>query len=215
MSTSGTKYKDRYEFKEALAAQGYKWLGGGYYSTVYSKPGGNSVVKVGPANDAWPLYIGWALRKGYAGTFAPAVTSLRFYNLGQREAFYVAEMEKLEALYFRHRWQDQARKEHGALMGNCRYLKRTEEIEKTVPKWGKFVRDLRKFRRTSDLGKIKYDAHSDNWMVRKDGSLVLTDPFSGEASRKGTHSAKRTAQRYTSAPSLGSEKNNVGTLQHA
>jgi len=154
---------------QRLYKRGFIQLGAGLYSTVLTKPGSDRVVKVGRYTDQWPQYVEWATIKGYAGSFAPKVYSLKYHN-----QFYVAIMEQLvDTMAGIHR-------EGGSTSSEIAYRTfreyalgfRDGKIDANAEHLIAFAKDLRNAKLASDL-------HDGNIMIRKDGQIVVTDPASG------------------------------------
>ena len=169
------------EYIERLERRGYKRLGSGLYSVVLAMPNSNRVIKVGRGTDDWLDYIMWASRKGYGGTFAPRLYSLRV-NIG----WYVAVVERLACVIAAHRDDDTPqyrafRRWSQYLYSGPRWAECTDEdIEAISPGALQFTKDfIEAFPKGRDL-------HDENWMVRHDGSLVLTDPLSSQSYTGGS-----------------------------
>lgn len=169
-------------FIAGLRRRGYHVLGQGLYSTVLAKPGSQRVVKVNRSLDGWPDYMLWASKAGYAGTFAPKVYSFKFHG-----TWYVAVMERLEATIDATRcdnprgykiWQQLQR----AISG---WLADQKELDALVPGAWCFATALR----TSGIGAT--DLHTQNFMLRHDGSVVCTDPVSVPHCRATDSGSKR------------------------
>jgi hypothetical protein len=188
---------ERYVYESGLERKGYRQIGEGFYSAVYAKPRAKTVIKVGQADDAWPLYVAWALRKGYAGKFAPAVKSLKFFKLGSNDAYYVAEMERLRSVNYVSS-ASKVKEDVTDYKNFTTHLRKPEKLKAKRPEWARFVRDLQKLRK-EHRWEVRLDLHGENWMERKDGSLVLTDPFAGRLTGKSTRNAKRAATRLLRA----------------
>lgn len=176
-------WKTRAHFLARLEGRGFEELGNGLFASVWGKPGSPKVVKVGPVDDGWPAYIGWAKRNGWLGKMAPDVTSFRVIKPEKGGAFYVAVMERLGDTV-----ADYAR-DHGGrskIMRTWTTLKpekyrnafgEIEDLEDKLPDWAPFVKGLEGFvsRHSKD---VRFDTHDENWMVTEDGKrLVLTDPL--------------------------------------
>jgi hypothetical protein len=165
-------------FIEALCKRGYHVLGAGAYSTVLAKPGSNRVVKVCRKADTWLDYVVWAAKAGHAGRMAPNVFSYRRFNVGRPSEFYVAVMEKLEHTIATVQYQKP--NDYRAYACLRDFIERRQdrdglEAEKVWPGAIAFGIAFRvEFTRGLDL-------HGNNWMVRKDGSLVCTDPLCDES----------------------------------
>lgn len=156
------KYK--HDYISALEEHGFARLGGGLYSTVLAKPGSDRCIKVG-SGDRWPDYVEWAATNGYMGTFAPKV-----YAFKQHDSFYVAVMERLvctvaeagQRAETHHFWR-QAK----AIVRP--YFDYDDMLE--AGPWLSFLSAIK-------AAGLADDVHDHNWMLRRDGQLVLIDPIS-------------------------------------
>lgn len=157
------------KYREWLVKRGFECLGKGVYSYVYAKPGSNRCIKVATTCDAWPAYVLWAMRKRYSGTFAPKVYSLKYHN-----GFYVAVMERLVCTLHDVR-EDSPSKvyRHTVYHNHARDLIRLggHDYPEKAKKWIKFAQD-------ADAENLLDDLHQGNFMIRKDGQIVLIDPSS-------------------------------------
>jgi hypothetical protein len=134
-----------------LVHKGYKLLGEGAYSQVWAIPGCEKhVLKVGLRNDAWPEYIHYANWLGELGKKAPMVLSIN-----QKRHHYFAVMERLIPVYGIHRFS-------AAI---------------NTAEWHEFRRKLNRQSMMFDV--CEGDGNSQNIMARKNGELVLTDPWYG------------------------------------
>jgi hypothetical protein len=169
-------WRNRFHFEQSLKRRGFRQIGDGMFAAVYAKPGSNKVIKIAGDKDSWPIYIAWASKNGYLGTFAPNVTSFRVFDTGY-DTFYVAVMERLSMTL---RQIEESGQNHPALdkrrdMMKYGHFRSMAEIKKNVPEWAEFIEGL------LDCGNesgVHFDVHRGNWMVIDD-RLVLTDPFSG------------------------------------
>jgi hypothetical protein len=156
---------DMYEYEDKVRQLGAEEIGRGLYSKVFAIPYTDKVLKIGDM-DEWPAYIEWAAKNGHMGKFAPKVFSLKFHN-----GFYVAIMERLVATM-------RDLESNGAK--NSTQYRAWESVQSRrdplATDYADYVNTLIKLH----LGKD--DLHDGNVMVRKDGSLVVTDPFSGRLS---------------------------------
>lgn len=156
-------------FANWLTKRGYKLLGSGAYSSVYAKEGQDRVIKVQHGNDNWIDYCKWAAEKGFAGKFAPRVYSFkRFTN------FAVAVMEKMDRT-------TNDKKDDLALVESLLYpmargnLMARLYLDDLVPGSVPFFDGL-----FTDF-KDQLDLYGKNIMIRKDGSLCVTDPVCGRS----------------------------------
>ncbi|MBX9932557.1 MAG: hypothetical protein K2Y56_13610 [Methylobacterium sp.] len=172
-------FKHDKDYRNRLTKRGFKVLGSGAFSTVYGKPGSNKVIKVCHAGDTdpWPLFAAWA--HANPSPFVPLI-----YSFKRHKGFYVAVMERMEETVY----------------GSDRSLGHSEATELFNNFVRNSTRETRVIRAVLDLypgidqflvammrefdGKARWDLHTGNWMLRKDGQLVVTDPISeGGSSR--------------------------------
>jgi hypothetical protein len=167
-------WKNQHQFRSRLRKRGYHEIGAGMYGCVMAHPDKpDKVIKVGKGDDCWPLYIQWAAEHGELGKRAPNVTSLKVINTSQGEdaTFYVAVMERLVCT------AEQARRDNEFV--TYKDVLAPVSSYPLPPDWRDYVAEV-----TSATGGTR-DIHAGNWMVRKDGTIVLTDPVSGSSSSSG------------------------------
>lgn len=187
-------------FAAALEKKGFKKLGSGSFSMVYAKEGSDKCIKVCYRLDAWMDYISWAAKKGYCGTFAPRVYSYKYFK-GKGDPFYLAVMERLDKetgaiddshpqafAYRAFTWGYRSPKAYA----NDNYKKCLEIMN---PGMSVFVKDFAEFALTRHP-----DIHQGNFMVRKDGSFVATDPIMGGADVYPTRLKSKDFTGLTAAP---------------
>lgn len=196
-------WTNKSHFERRLLVRGFVEIGSGFFSQVYAKPGSNKVIKIGPADDAWPAYIGWAKTKGYLGTFAPDVTSFRVFHPKHADAFYVAVIERLGANIREqaHRLpSSKLVKTHDVLMGGTGYETPTKapNIVGEAPDWVGFIENLHAFKREhADV--LRWDAHKGNWMVSANGErLVLNDPFTATYNKESAKTVTKLSDNVSS-----------------
>lgn len=156
-------------FINALKKRGYKMLGSGAYSTVMAKDGSDRVIKVQRGNDNWIDYIKWSAEKGYTGTLAP-----RVYSFKRHSNFAVAIVERMDRctndnkddLSLIDRLLGPAK--HGNVMAKL-------FLDELSPGCLPFFDGL-----FTDFGD-HLDLYGKNIMIRKDGSLCVTDPVCGRS----------------------------------
>ena len=158
------------EYENKLRARGCHLLGHGLYSNVFSVPNKpDIVIKVGEM-DIWPDYVKWSIENGHAGKFAPKVYSLKFHD-----GYYVAIVERLvctiQELKFTPNGERQQRPVEQVSVFNTMHFADDCYATDLVD----YIRLLRKADLTGDL-------HDGNVMVRRDGSMVITDPAAGSFS---------------------------------
>lgn len=161
-------------FAKGLEKRGFKLLGSGAFSRVYAKDGSDRVLKVTRTpTDGWINYINWASKKGYAGSYAPKVFSYKYFKTKVKGGqFSVAVVERLEQTIYKANYKHDAHAVHSLLhmAANDNQMARTL-VDLAAPGILKFNDQLRK------LG-AGLDMHGGNFMLRKDGTLVFTDPVS-------------------------------------
>ena len=154
---------------DRLIKRGFRTLGSGAYSSVLAKPDSDRVIKIQHSSDNWIDYCKWAAEKGYAGKFAPQVYSFKRYT-----NFAVAVVERMD------RTTNDEKDDLNlierligpASRGNTMAKLFMEEL---APKCTPFFDDLFKtFENHLDL-------YGKNIMIRKNGSLCVTDPVCGRS----------------------------------
>lgn len=162
-------------FGNFLEKKGFKRLGSGTFSTVFCKGDSQRVIKVCHRLDAWMDYIAWSAKKGYCGTYAPRVYSYKYFK-GITSPFYVAVVERLEKTYGMVEDQHPQAFAYTAFKWNLQHSNDNAQqlLDLLSPGLSKFTVDVKDFAKNHSL-----DLHSGNFMVRKDGSFVATDPIMG------------------------------------
>lgn len=161
-------FKNPRLFIERLQKRGYMPLGSGCYSTVLAKPNSDRVIKVTRQMDNWIDYIQWAAQNGHAGKLAP-----RVYSWKRHGDWAVAIVERMEKTTY-----SSSAKDDESLIMNLLYPARSGNImaklymEDLVPGSVKFFDGLSKEGFDGDIG-------GGNVMLRKDGTLCVTDPCAG------------------------------------
>lgn len=174
------------KYREWLVKRGFECLGKGVYSYVYAKPGSDRCIKVATIYDAWPAYVLWAMKKRYSGTFAPKVYSLKYHN-----GFYVAVMERLVCTL-----HDVTQDSPSGIYRNPVYFNHARDLTRLGEhKYPEKAEKWIKFAKQADAENLLNDLHQGNFMIRKDGQLVLTDPSSRPSNAKPVIKAGRL--RYT------------------
>jgi len=174
--TKESAFDNARSFGKALEKKGWKWIGRGFYSSVYAKEGSKRVLKVGhrPESDGWVDYVLWANRSGYGGSFAPKVYSYKWIK-GKESDFYLASMERLHATWH-HVDKYAAVAPVGAIWPFVVNGNENAKImaDLFIPGLAKFSEDfLKEFERGHDM-------HAGNYMLRANDPVgfVLTDPLS-------------------------------------
>lgn len=147
---------------------GLQRFGSGAFASVYGHPDLDFVVKVGGYSnehhrpDAWPEYAKMVMAQFQNNPHAPKITALREFPQG----FYYSIMEPLERTVGHDHpffWKLMNVLESWGSFG-------TVEFEIQHPELYDLLRGIKSLEKAIDL-------HSDNAMLRKDGSMVITDPI--------------------------------------
>lgn len=172
-------FYSRSSYIDWLTKKGFKSLGAGFYSSVLHKKG-DRVIKVGTP-DGWIDYILWASKAGWSGKYAPKVFSYKLHNKG-KYPFFVAVMEKLDTTI---RKMD-SKQDAALLPGLFSFATERQNplagtlLDLVFPGLNKFADGFYQSFKGRGL-----DLHGGNFMVRNDGSFVLTDPIAGHCKYKG------------------------------
>lgn len=175
-------FTSAYAFGVRLQKKGFKKLGSGLYSVVYGHPSSDKVIKVSHREDNWIDYVKWGADKGYAGDIVPKVYSYKKIRASNSEYghFSVAVVERLEATLADHDHEIVKKNKDSysvicdlmwrGLQGNDIALITADYVKPGIAKFGEEMRE--------EFGtNCGYDLHKGNWMVRKNGGVVLTDPI--------------------------------------
>jgi len=178
-----------HDYIKSLKNRGYKYFGEGAYAHVYGKEKSNRVVKVGHSIDGWVLfaYILLNNKRLAKSDIFPKIYSLKIFTNGHSEReiwWYVAEIERLdrtirdvEDQYQEHNedlynFYDQVK--YRSYWNQRKLRKYYSKADKCTKK---SIDSLLKLKTLSQKYKPSWDLHDGNWMIRKNGTLVLTDPF--------------------------------------
>jgi len=181
-------FESKYYFGCWLSKKGFKNIGGGAFSTVWHKKG-DRVIKVG-RHDDWIEYILWGHKNGFGGNYVPRVYSFKTFPgkpiHGEPNPFYVAVMEKLHCTT-RQLYHDNTA--HDLLVAAPLF---TTAVEYKNPMAATLLDLLlpgitffkNKFMEAFEGAGL--DLHGGNFMLRSDGSFVLTDPITSVKDEKRT-----------------------------
>ncbi len=161
-------FEDGRSFIKFLEKKGFKAIGIGHYSTVLAKDKSTRVIKISRTPDNWISYITWAANNGYAGTFAPKVYSYKYIK-GKKSPFYVAIVERMDKTFHHVRGDHPIAFIPKLLDYTLHYA------NDNASGIGKFADDFKKA-----FAGQRWDTHRDNFMIRENGTLCLTDPVCGE-----------------------------------
>lgn len=182
------------EYMRRLRKHGFEQIGRGAYSTVFTRPGWDKVLKVCRNKDYWPAYAKWCQQ-----TKSPH--AIRVYSIKHHKDFYVAIMEKVTpadkiqslngmAEYIRS-CQRVAPTRVATSMDNAGVAGQTRFISKKYPKFPAFLRLVRR---------IGNDLHYENWGVREDGTPVIFDPVTDDIPKKFADKFDNTNRFRSTAP---------------
>lgn len=162
-------FHDGQAFIDALKKRGFEQLGNGAFSTVLGKPGKDRVIKVTRRPDGWIDYAKWGATTG--SSFVPKVFSYKKIS-GKKKDFEVAIMERLEYTFYKAP-EDHALRILPDLLwkseNNPMAARFAETLAPGVTNYMKGIYDK--------FGRDGLDLHNGNYMIRKDGSFVVTDPI--------------------------------------
>ena len=165
-------FESGYGFCRRLEKKGWKLLGSGCHSKVLAKGDSNKVIKVGCSADSWMKYVLWGRKNGYEGNFVPKVYSYKYFKA--KVPFYVAVVEKMERTTNEGCRED---KDH-VLLDLFGMAKRNDHAKAALNMLeqgcGDFARNLCK---AANDNNWSMDIHAGNFMVRKNGTWVATDPI--------------------------------------
>lgn len=154
-------------FIDFLYRKNFECIGSGAYSQVYAKKNSDRVLKVTLTQDNWIDYIHWSSQEGYSGTLAPRVYSYKKYS-----EYSVAVVERMDKTLSKLSEKDDLKILSDLLYHSGRGNEMAQLLmDEIVPGFSSFLKELRKRFKGQRL-----DLHSGNIMVRKDGSLAVTDP---------------------------------------
>lgn len=187
------------ELRDILVARGYECLGEGNFSSVYSKPGERTVIKVGDNDDDWAAYA-TLCRQNQDNPHFPKIE-----RIGVLHHYLVARMERLSEVN-KHTFVE----DHTPMLAFiCVYI--TQSLRNRTSHWEyatlldlyrkkintraidfdqftKYVNELAlKCPRplaqalmkigTMRINGLEFDFEPKNFMQRADGTIVLTDPI--------------------------------------
>jgi hypothetical protein len=190
-----TSWKNPTQIIKWLKANGFKKIGKGYYANVYAKPGHNRIVKISnQQDDCWISFAHWAMTKTN-NKYLPKIPWIKRWQ-GKREGipqeFFVTIIERLQPLTNQALAQIT---DPAVLLGLYNYADLNSEsyqtIENTASK-SPGMKDLihidvedyanhpfiKILHAVEKIGKkCRTDLHAGNFMVRADGTIVVTDPI--------------------------------------
>ena len=189
------RWVDGQAFIDALRKRGYKTLGAGSFSTVLAKGNSNRVIKVNRRSDSWLDYVLWSAKRGHMGRHAPMVYSFRRFNEGKPNEFYVAVVERcaytVDDVYRRmpniERLFSHLTSGMRGYMGSERDALAADDL---APGSLRFAIEFK-----LEFGGAATDLHAGNFMVRDNGSIVCTDPLTGDASDSAPSRWRHTSAR--------------------
>jgi hypothetical protein len=182
-------------FVGALKKRGYVKLGRGSFGTVLAKPEASTVLKVmHNPTDGWLNYVQWASKEGYAGSFAPKVYSYKYIQKGN---FGVALMERLDKTLTQVEDAEPA-----SVVPSLFYKHVCHQNETAGNLLNSLFPGIKEFGIKLSQTYKHFDFHGDNYMLRHDGSLVVTDPVAGGAT--SDYITRMRARDFSLAPLIHS-----------
>jgi len=95
MQLNTTKWESVAQLDKFLTSKGYKRIAAGIFSSVYTKKGDNSVIKVSKREDVcWLRFARWVMQQP-ENKHLPKIFSLRTYTSKDGEKLFVSRIEKL------------------------------------------------------------------------------------------------------------------------
>jgi preprotein translocase subunit Sss1 len=188
---------------DKFSSFGGKILGSGAFGCALMHPKWNFVVKIFSQDDAYLKFVRFVLRNP-RNSYPKFLDKPRrflpnFRRPAKDEYMYIIRMEKLEPLP-RETWSEMSR-----VIWTIEAGKQPQEdvlknmlavLKDKHPNIVEFIRDFRFFadyarflRKTDDFGYM--DLHDGNLMTRKNGDLVLIDPFVGGHPKRYAHNKHR------------------------
>lgn len=187
-------------YGKILEKAGYKKLGSGAFGYVYAKEGSDKVIKLGGIDDGWLSYGKMVLKKHKDNPHAPKIDYIKVMHEGSKP-WYMAKMERLYHLYSEDKYRE-AQKLYSNLIsfafeGEGKLSARGREWYVKARKKKMLSGDL--FNLVADIKNDIYpffsqDLNANNGMARADGTLVITDPASGQYNRDHRRKAKSRAR---------------------
>jgi len=188
-------FSESNEYMRRLRRRGFEEIGGGAYSTVFTRPGWDKVLKVcRHARDYWPAYAKWCQQ-----TKSPH--AIRVYSIKHHKGFYVAIMEKVKPARDQHKLSDlssyiwdcgsKAPTMVATSLKNAAIAGQTKIVAKEYPKLPAFLRLVRR---------LGTDLHAGNWGTREDGTPVIFDPVTTEIPPKFASKFHNTKRFRSTAP---------------
>lgn len=179
MAKAKVKPADLGNLPALLRRHGSAKLGHGCYAEAWGSKKSDRVLKICCHADPWPEYVVWANSIGYGGTLAPKLHSIKVFKEDGAYS-YVASVERLEAELGKSNivLGNKMKKELSDKTTHIKYrvcgleVCGVEDIKDPV--WRKF---MEQFVQRFPYDKYCYDFHDGNWMIRKNGELVLNDPL--------------------------------------
>jgi len=172
--------------KKYLLDKGYSNIGNGLYSTVFSKKDSDRVIKVSSDIDYWFIFAQYVISLQEIPSIFPKIYSLSVKSDSRNEySWYVAVVERLEMTMqkFLDEYKNDDREKILTDFSKIRsrFSWFNDSDDQRISKSMNELLKLRSFEKemSSHGNDIGWDLHNGNWMFRKNGTIVLTDPWSG------------------------------------
>lgn len=179
-------FKTPERFMSKLQKRGFKRLGSGAYSTVWGKPGSDKVIKVcrRAESDGYPMFAAWAHAN-------PSPYLPRIHSFKRHADWYVVVLDRMEQTVSATSREEGLREATGMLWeytrtggGNRKAGVLRQAIMNAVFTSLPGIKEMLEALHDEFEGLAHFDMHDENWMLSKDGQLVLIDPLSGANSEK-------------------------------
>lgn len=179
-------FKEFCTYVERLERRGFEKLGGGAFSHVYGKPGCSTVVKVchDGDRDPWPLFAAWAHAN-------PSPFLQTIHSFKRHKGFYVAVIERMERTVACTDHADGHMTATTVFAGFVTSSRAPNRVEQAVLGAYPGIQGVLETMRAEFDDKAYWDLHQGNWMIRSDGSLVITDPICARGDRSDASQVTR------------------------
>lgn len=186
---------NKYRAEARFNRLGGETLGSGCFGVAMSHPKDSTkVIKIGPLNDGWLIWAAYCLIKAGTSPHLMKVYSIKRY---ETQGIYVAVIERLKCEVnqiseaARVDWRlirngfNQGIHDNATERGSYCDPVPTRKVNEVLNKYGwasvlPLLLEVQTFAKENGLAR---DLHGQNVMIREDGTLVLTDPFSSSSPR--------------------------------
>lgn len=185
------------EFEAKMKTLGWKRIGTGYFSYVYQNPKSDFILKVNRVYDSgYARFV--LLTKKFSNPHFPRIGNMKYLNVGGKK-YYMYLIEPLQEITTNKvKWKTLAYTLQRIISHPDWTLEDVfREIKSIFPEYTPHFNAIRKMLAndptlmeackilTNHLSKNELDLHYGNLMLRKDGTVVIIDPFSTPKDRRG------------------------------